>query len=234
MTLGTLRTHVGEKFGMDYANAGTEQTLLTDWANEGVLQYLADTGLHAVTSTIAVTAGVGDYALPFQTGSIIIHQMWATDVSSLNAPLEPISPNEMIVLRRSVGSDTVRYYAIQGDLLMLYPTPTANGNIQMIHTPIPTALANAGDDLATLSLGGIPARFQIAVEYWMSWRAGSHTKDSGSGNGQMYLQLYEQQVGKDRGRQRRASGKRLAPAKVGPPSWRGLNILPNSQDITHR
>ena len=233
MNLGTLRTHVGEKFGLDYANAGTEQTLLTDWANEAVNQFLMDTMLDSATSTIAITAGQGDYALPIDTQSIGIRTFWALDTANSPIPMEAISPDEMLLYRRTAGSGSIRYYAISGDLLQIWPTPTANGNLQIIRTPVPTALSGSSDDPATAGLGNIPTRFHFVLEYWMSWRAGSHTNDQPSRYGQDYLALYEAEITKTRARLRRASGGKLAPAKVGPPSWRGTYAT-NDTDVTHQ
>lgn len=231
MNLGTLRTHVGEKFGLDYANASTEQTLLTDWANEAVLQFLADTGLNTAVATIALTANQGDYGLPLTT-SIIIRRLWATDAANQPVILEPISPEEMLSLRRSAGSAPTRYYSIEGNLLQIYPVPTANGTLNIVHTPVPTALSGVNDDPSNLANGSIPSRFHHVLEYWMSWRAGSHQDHAPSRSGQDYLALYESEISKSRARLRRASGGRLAPAKVGPPAWRGV-YSSNDTDVTH-
>jgi hypothetical protein len=138
MTLADLRRHVSAHASLDNTLASDEQLLMDDWANEGVQQVLLDLGIHVVTSTFAVTSGVGDYAWPFST-TIMLHRIWALD-NSLPVTLEPISPEEILVLRRSAGSAPVRYYAFEGDLFMIYPTPTANGLLQISYTPMPTIL----------------------------------------------------------------------------------------------
>jgi hypothetical protein len=68
----------------------------------------------------------------------------------------------------------------------------------------------------------------------MLYRAYEYTDDAPSHNGLDKKAEFEAEIRKTRGRIRRSLGKRMAPAKVGPPGWRGLNLLRNDTDITHR
>lgn len=231
MTLADMRRHIAAVASIDNTAASEEQVLMDDWINEGIIQFLMDTGFHASTGTIALVNGTSEYTL--DGTALLIHNLWIVSNSQI-VPLEPITFDEMLMLRRTAGTDPTRFYTLEGDLLSIYPTPTANGTLNIRYTPKPAVMSLGTDDFSAAAKGGITVPYQHVVELWAKAKAAEYTDDAGSHNGLDYFAQYDTEMKKARGRIRRASGGRLAPAKVGPPAWRSANLLRNDQDPTHR
>lgn len=214
MTLDDFRSHIAQSLGLDNTASSTEQGFIDDWVNEGIRQFLLDTHCHVATSTIALTADQGDYALP--TTSLVVRKVWALDSDSLNVPLAPTTVEEILWLRRSTGTPPSNYYAYTGDLLMLYPIPTADGTLDIIHVPYPTALSGGSDDPSVAANGGIPVQYHWIVELFAKARAGEYADDISSRMGMDYFAQYEVEMKKARSKIRQmAGGGRRAPATPG-------------------
>jgi hypothetical protein len=115
----------------------------------------------------------------------------------------------------AVDSDP-RYYAYEGNLLMIYPTPqSSDDEIHIVYVPRPTAMTATTDSPST-----VPEEYHPVIEAYVKWKAGEHANDKSSGNGQGFKLQYEEGVIDARVSQARRAGMRIGRVSFGQPSWR--------------
>lgn len=191
--------------------------MIDSWVQEGVAEILARTHCQVSIATLALTSGTKDYTLPTQVMAIeeLFNTSGGTDYQLQRAPLE-----EMIRLRRAVGSTPSRYYTLIGfDSLLLYPTPGTGETLTIYYVPRPATLA-AGD-----SPTDIPAEWHKAIEVYALWQGADYDDDQSSAQGERYHQQYEAYIREIKKAMRRMGGKRIAPAV---PGRRRSLLLPSS------
>jgi hypothetical protein len=155
------------------------------------------------------TSGTGDYELPsevIQTKAL----SWASATVSIAGKPERVSPQEILRLRAfsttfDASNYPAAYYAVTGNLLMVWPTPSAADVITLYYVPYPTALSGASDDPSDSTHGGIPAEWHPGIELYAKWQMADSSDDSSSGQGERYRLQYEGDPN----------------ARVGSPTWLG-------------
>jgi hypothetical protein len=180
-----------------------------------------DTACYVTSATITIAASAADYTL--DVGVLEMVEMTSAG-SNITYGLERLSVGELLKLRRNAATATAPtlYYALAGqNLLMLHPAATAGDVFTLYYVPVPTALSASSDDPSTSTLGGIPAPFHKAIEYFACGEAGDANDDDSSKQGMKYFQQYEDQVKKIRRTLRRRGGSLMPLARVGPRSQRG-------------
>lgn len=212
LLLSDIRNRVAASIGLDNTASSAEQQLIDSWTNEACVDFLERTKVKVEQASMTLTAGQGDYELPASV--LVINDITVTNAGDGQVlPLEPIPIEELMWRRRYPGATPVRYYAFQGaNLLSLYPTPTSPDTLNMYYVPVPGSLVNATDPLTNT---GIPPQFHGIIELFVKWKAGDYNDDGSSQNGMLYLQQYQLEVKKARGRIRREQGRRRSPALPG-------------------
>ena len=212
MLLSDMRSRVSAGIGLDNTNGGFEQGLIDAWTNEACLDFLERTKVKVEQATMTLTSNQGDYELP--VGVLVLNTVTCTSaVDGQVVPMEPIPIEELIWRRRYPGSVPVRYYSFQGEnLLSLYPTPVSPDTISLYYVPVPGLLVNASDPLTNT---GIPTIWHPLIELYVKWKAAEYNDDGSSQNGMTYLQMYEAETKKARGRIRRMQGRRRPAAQAG-------------------
>lgn len=172
MTRGDLKRHVSLEFGLDLTTNSDEDKLMNDWAQDGIRDFLLKTNVRLVPTTITLTAGQGDYSMATLSANV----MEIADLSYTSGGqayyLERVSMKEILDYRRVTNvQDRARYYASEGDLFAVYPTPSANDTITAYAVIKPTAMTADADDLATTTIGGIPIQYHEVVLKYMLARA---------------------------------------------------------------
>lgn len=194
MNLTTFRSRITSELGLDNTNAGTEQGLVDGWVNEGVLQFLLETGCKVTTATMDLTANDEDYALP--TASILqVKSIIVTTQAGNKIPLEAVD-NDLIDWLRisSVGGTDPIYYALSGtDLLRVFPKPTSADTLTVRYVPVPATLSSGSDTPSE-----IPAQYHPAVEAYAKWKAAVWDDDASSMFGSSYQGEWEMWLSKAR------------------------------------
>lgn len=204
-TLANFRNVVARKTGMDNTASSDEQALIDEWVNQAVTQVLLDTHCKVSKSTMALTAGQGDYDL--DTDILQITRL----VDSNNREMEPVQVHEMHRLRGSAQSSAATKYAVEGsNLLMVYPTPAAADVLTVYYLQRPLTLANASDTPSE-----VPAEFHKLIELWTLWQAGDYIDDISSHMGMDYYATYQREMISKRRYVTLKGGVRMAPARVG-------------------
>lgn len=219
MTLGDLIRHTSLKLGLDDTNGSDEYLLMIDWANEGVRDVLIETRVKLTSGTINLVGGTGDYTIT----------TWlAIDDVQLNSAnqqwsLKRVEIRDILAMRRGLvaqSNSAPMFYAVQGDMLMVYPTPATNDTITVYGVKEPTsALSSLTDDLfSTANKGNLPVYAQRAVEYYMLWQGAEYDDKRAPLTPLEYHQMYEADLVKVRKRERRMGGRMLPAARVGYPA----------------
>lgn len=218
-TLATLRNVISAKIGLDNTGSSSDQALMDEWINQGVLDVMVRTRCTVLPAVLTLTAGADDYELDPDILRIL-------DATVGSVGLERRSPEDILRLRRAATSGgSARFYAVNGaNLLMVYPTPSAGDSITFYYIPRPLALSDPDD-----TPEDIPAEFHKLVEWYALAEAADYDDDGSSGIGSQYIGRYEKGIAEARRAISQKGGVRLAPNIPG----RRSRISPSvpSQDV---
>lgn len=210
-TLADFRLRVAAKMGLDNTASG-DQPLIDSWVNEGIVEVLVRSRINVSPATMALTANVADYNLPTQI--MALDEIYVSPLGdSQSYMMQRQSPLEVIQMRvlGSGGTPPVRYYALSGStLLMVYPTPVAADVLNVYYVPRPTTLSLPADTPSE-----IPAEWHKVIEFYACYQAGQFADSGTSQEGNLYRQLYEDELTKLRRGALHRGGRKLSPAKVG-------------------
>ena len=222
-TLAQYRTRISAKLGLDTTAGGLDETLIDSWINEAITDFLLQTSCKVQPATMTLTAGTADYTL--DTAALLIKDIYVTSAGSTYG-FEEVTMAQMIELRRrsSTSGSPSRFYAVSGgNLLMVYPTPSAADVLTLFYVPRPAALS-----VTSASPDEIPVEYHKAVEYFALAEGADYDDDQTSAQGQRYREEYERWVMKARKYLNRKGNVRLPKIQVGP-TWAGRTS--RSQDV---
>ena len=208
MDLDDLRSRVQAKVTVD------DTDLLDGWINDGVLDFMLQTGIKVAADTVSLSAGVGDYTL--DTDILAIREMVVTSAGD-DYNLVQVTPHEIRRWRRGLsgtGSPVYRYAVEGANLLMVYPTPSSADVLTVYYVPRPATLASGSDVPSE-----IPAEFHKAVELYALGEAADADDDSSSAQGQRYRDGYALEVAKARRSKLTRGGSRLPVASLARRRW---------------
>ncbi len=209
-SLSTMQSNVASELGLNTTDDGSK---ITKHLNDAVIDVLLRTRCYVTTTTINEVSGTADYTLA--TSILIANKAYVTS-SGTDFPMQPLSIDELIDLRlNSVSAAPARYYAVQGTLLSVYPTPNSADVITLYSTPRPTALSGASDDPSSTTYGGIPSEFHVGLELYAQWKMGSQSDDQSSAQGARYKQDYEEFLRRMKRQLAHKLGAKLPRARVG-------------------
>lgn len=217
-TLSTLRTEVYSVMGLDSTAAGTDETLVTAWLNEGVRDVLLRTNCYITCATMTLTAGSANYDL--DTTVMDMKEAYITGAAdSTDYRLQQVSPGEIIEYRVGGGQSTtgnpVSYYAINGgNMLMVYPTPAAADVVNLYYIPRPTEMSSGAHDPGTSTYGLIPVEIQPCIVEYAKWKAAELDDDESSNQGKMHWERYLELVKQAKKIINRKGGTALPPVNV--------------------
>lgn len=213
-TLTRLRIQVAAVIGTDVTSGSDDETLVTEWINEGMEQFMLDTGCVAKWATMSLTSGTHTYTLP--TGAMAIHEV-QNEQGGDSYRLERVTLQELVELRRRDGAAPARWYAVVGsNMLSLYPTPGSGETLTVWYVPRPTAMST-GSETPGDGTGNreIPAEFHKAVFEYAAARAAEYDQHGPSQYGTYFRALYEKSVRDCRKAMFGKGGRRPARATVG-------------------
>ncbi|MBA2707090.1 MAG: hypothetical protein H0U59_04715 [Gemmatimonadaceae bacterium] len=189
-TLEQFRRSVGRKTGMGYDSAGTDRDLLDQWLNEGVREVLLRTHCYTTASTVTTTANEWQYDLSSNIMAIV--SIWR---DGQDAPMVRMQPEEIQNYRSSSGSGSITRWATSGtNMLLFWPTPTAEYTINLIYVPRPTELSFDTHDPSSATYGGVPVEFHKAIELWALSNASDHEHEQGTQRGVSYLAQFDEYI----------------------------------------
>lgn len=135
-----------------------------------------------------------DYTL--DPGILDIHELYVASAGTVYT-LERLSLTSMLEKRRTgqPSGSPVQFFCVNGgNLLLFYPTIGASDTLTVYFVPVPTALANPGDDPSNNTYGGIPQILHRAIFYFACRELASYDDDQTSGQGQRYTDWYNAEI----------------------------------------
>ncbi len=214
MNLGQIRTRVSIELGIRADSAGEVQTLVTDLANEAVLEILKRAKIRVTDSPVSTILGVGDYDLPREV--LRMTDLMGPNVQGEERPFDRVSPDEIRDYRRYGNSDYSSVFAVDGfNLLMIWPTPSTAYTLKIYYVPRPVLMSQPADDPETVSYGGIPSEYHSTILSYIYAKMGAAGDDGSSQMGGRYMQEFENAVTEMRRRINYRPGG-LGPARVAP------------------
>jgi len=220
-SLAGLTKRVGEKLSLAYDRPGFERNLLHDLANEAVLEVLLETHCYIqIGDTVTLTPGVAEYRIP--------SEVLAIDDGRGSTPAgigqyEIITLSEMIERQSAnIVSPTFRkMVAIEGNLLIVSPTPETNEVLRFFYVPKPANPMTAdNDDITNPVYGGLPVWGRRAVETYMLWQGAEYDDKVSPLSPKDYKQLFEDECATIKHRTRRMRGRTSPRARIGYPGSR--------------
>lgn len=209
--LTALRLAVSRKFSLDQTASGEEETAVTGWLNEGVVEVLLETHCTVSRGTTTLTANTADYTL--DTDILAIHKI----IDSNNVPLDQVTESEIEELRRAsaTASASVQRYAVAGSMLMIWPTPSAASTLTVYFVPRPTPMSAGTHDPSDATYGGIPTEYHKGIELYATWQAADYDDDISSAQGDRYFGQYSAWVNKIRKNNKLRGGAKMPKANRG-------------------
>lgn len=226
MTRGELIFVVSRKLGLD-DDAGTdERALLELWANKAVEKTLLKTHVYLKIGEMDLISGTAEYRLDSSILAIDDGR-GSTPAGVGSYTLVPL--NEMIDRQSAniVNATYRKLVAIEGDLLIVNPTPDTGEKLRFYYVPRPDEMTDDGHDPATEQYGGIPSEDHDALEYYMLWQGAEYDDKQAALKPQDYFQIWEKMCQEVRVRKWKKRGRGLLPARVGYP---GAHRIPLRND----
>lgn len=221
MTRGTLISRVSQKLGIDSTAATDELALMQGWANEAVVDVLLRTHIYINIGDLALTSGTAEYRLD---SAILAIDNGRGSTPAGVGHYRLVGLADMITVQASnpVSASYEKLIAIEGDLLIVSPTPSSSESLRFFYVPRPTAMSSDSHDPSTSTYGGIPTEYHRALEYYMLWQGAEYDDKRAAMTPQEYFKAYLGECREViRGRNRKR-GRGLLPARVGYPGHYGI------------
>lgn len=230
MNRGDLVDRVSAKTGLSNT-AGTEElSLLQKWANEGVVEVLLETHIFIQIGDLSLQSGQAEYRLGAEI--LAIDDGRGSTPAGIG-PYVLIGMNEMLERQSAniVSAGYRKYIAIEGNLMVVSPTPESNETLRFFHVPRPTEMTQDSHDPSAETYGGIPTEHHRAIEAYMTWRASEFDEKTLPMSPKDYFDLFRAECALVRQRKRGMRGRRLLPGRVGYP---GSRRIPLRNDVYPR
>ena len=225
LLVSNLQTNVINKIGL---SSSAEGSLVLTWLTEGYRDLLQRTRFFVSSTDIDLISGTDEY----QIDTTIEQIEDATILGSLVKP-DFVTREEILDLRRYANSGTtqgdVYCYNIDGNLLMIYPNPTADSTMHIYYIAQWTLSDFAGTEDLVADLNCVPVGpIAKALEYYALWQASEYDDKQVTDNSTQYLQMYETFVVQVKKAVMKRSHRQPPMARVGYPVKRGF---PRRNDV---
>jgi hypothetical protein len=181
MTLKQMRDQVVNWLGLQDIDSYNETTMVGDLLYQGTIDLLSRTRCTVRCVQLRVQAGQDEYTLDHGILALV-------DVENGARPR----------LRRNQLADAIDpgFALIRSDVLLVEPTPSVDGQIQVWGVMRPQQMALDTDSPESESFGAIPTEYHDAIVSYAMWKAADYSDDAGSQQGERYRVLYEGQDGR--------------------------------------
>lgn len=223
--VSSLQTIVEDKFGLSHSQEGAK--ILT-YLTKGYRLLLNETAFYTASTTISLSNGTNEYQLDTTVEEIRDLTVDGSLVKAQFVPRETILDLRRYANSGVAGGD-VYSYNIEGNLLMIYPTPTTSGTMTIYHIPQATLSDFAGTENLVTDLHCIPVGpIAEALEYYACWQVAEYDDKSLATNAVQYKQWWLEAKTNVLKAVRKRGHRTPAQARVGYPSRAGY---PRRNDV---
>lgn len=201
MTYGWMKARVQAWLGLQDSTlmpGYDESTIVANLLYEGTIDLLARTRCVVRCVQLRVQAGQDEYTLDHGILSLVDMENGAR--RRLRRDQTGVISDDGATWVFPDGKDYPRgqlgFTLIRSDLLLVKPTPSVDGTIQVWGVMRPQQMTLDTDSPGMESYGAIPDEFQDAIVGYALWKAADYTDDGGSQGGEYYRILYEGQDGR--------------------------------------
>lgn len=217
MTRGRYIARVSAATGLSNAAGHEELTFMQEWLNQAVRDILQKTHARVELGDLTLSIGVTDYRIDQS-----VLAMDDRTISGANYDFKIVTLDDIYDLRRSnvSGAGTsISAIAIEGDLALVYPSPTSAQVIRYVYVAEPSPMTADANDPFTAPYGSLPhdTDVELAIEYFMLWRASEYNEEKAPMPPQEYRKAYEGLLVNIRKNKRHRARRGLAPARIGYP-----------------
>lgn len=211
-TLAKYKTRILTSIGLT-GDASAWDTILTDKLNEAYEDVLLKTRCNVELATLSFTAGEDSYQLSTPPLAILTFKTTSGGSEYL---MEPVSLPAIRDMQRNgtITGSPVRYYAVSGNTIVVYPTPSAADTLAIDYVPRPTAMSEAAHTPSDIQ----PEFHQLLEWYVLAW-IGMAEEHQASGNGTFWEAKYEKGLRDMKLALRMRKGIRGRRARVGRPRY---------------
>jgi len=162
------------ELGLQDNTAFSEASFVATWIYNGTLDLLSRARPVVRCINLNVNAGTDQYTLDHKILTLV-------DVESGARP------------RAARAADVTAYsfVLVRSDVLLVRPTPSEDGSVQVWAVLRPQKMVNPTDDLGTEAFGAIPDEFQDAVVTYALWKGSRYADDQSGQQGELYRIQYE-------------------------------------------
>jgi hypothetical protein len=228
-SFAVLKSRVSKVLGLDETAASPDDVLLGYELNDAVREFLLDTHINVNRSETEISSEEDDSEIG--TPVLVLLDIQITGTNGYYSLPERTTPAEILRMRRAspVVTGTARYYALNGnDLMMFYPSLQVGDVVMIYYVPKPTEMSSGSHDPALETYGGIPVEYHPALIEYAKWKMADYDDDGSSQMGAVYQMNYERLVRKALKRKRLKGGRALGRAVVG---RQPVRLSSPSQDI---
>jgi hypothetical protein len=136
MTRGSFKKRVSRKTGIDL-DVSDEVTFLEDAFYDGIIDFLLNTHCYIDIGDMTLTSGVAEYRTDDAILAAVNHRETSQGQAYGLFP-EIVSMAEVMRLQASTQSGSpVQKVAIEGNLMVVWPTPSSADVIRWLYVPVP-------------------------------------------------------------------------------------------------
>lgn len=174
MTNDEITKLVKGELGLQDSTAYDESGFVNSWVYAGTLDLLARTRCVVRCVHLRVTANKDQYTLDHSILTLV-------DVENGARPRA----------NRAGSTSKNSFVLVRSDVLLVRPTPSEDGELDVWAVLRPTKMTAPTDDLGTDAFGAIPDEYQDAVILYALWKGSSFADDQSGQQGERYRAQYE-------------------------------------------
>jgi len=197
MTKDEITKAVIAELGLQDITAFDETGYVNNWVYNGTVDLLARTRCTVRCVHLNINAGKGQYTLDHKILALV--EVEDGDRRRLRRDEQHwYDENDFVV----VGQDPAYqlsgrgFTLIRSDVLVVKPTPSEDGYIDVWAVLRPSPMVLATDSPADEPYGAIPFEFHDAIVTYAMWKGSSYSDDQSAQQGERYRMLYEGQDGR--------------------------------------
>jgi hypothetical protein len=216
MTRAEFKARVARKIGLTL-DGGDEETFLNNTFPDAIVEVLLETHCYVELGDMTLTANQAEYRMDSNILALEDARETSSGQGYASYP-QVVSLQEILSLQTlSQSGSPVQKIAMQGSLLVVWPTPSLADVIRFVYVPRPTATSSDTHDSSNTTYGGIPTEYDRALEYYGLWQASEYDEKKLAEGPKDYAQQFHDECQKVKERMRRRQGRRLRPARIGYP-----------------
>jgi hypothetical protein len=190
VTYDEMSKAVAAELGLQDIDAYDETAFVGNWLYQGTLDLLSRTRCTVRCVQLHVFADQGQYVLDQNILALVDVENGARRRAN-RADSDASVPGTIIYPAGSVDCSPVSFVLVRSDVLLVRPTPSVDGDIQVWAVLKPVPMSDPADSPRDENHGAIPEEYHDAIVTYAFWKGSSYSDDASGQEGERYRALYE-------------------------------------------